>query len=320
MTTSASKLLPSIYCSAEWHLRKNPRAIAIYNLGLRLTEGGNNDFFMSQPQLANYFGWCIKAIRKAFNLLTKSGLLVLVAKGRGGDVRQQDFANRYRMLTHSELSTNGEHICYVKPERPRAQNDPRSKDTSGTKGAEPQGIKDRSPRAQLTTLVSDLSTKYLASDGAENRALLPFFEEDGYTADDWVREEFEQKLEIVHSLPQQLTTWIATLKPLALPTPLSEEDAVAAFDGVNVRLFISGYAKGDERLHGCARLFGQSRGSDWFLLDYERIWRLEQKYGAGTSVAVAQKILDLVGLDDVHPITVASFIWNHIADQLHDAG
>ena len=106
MATTAS---PSIYCSAEWHLRTNPRATAIYSLALRLTEGGNNEFFMSQPQLANYFGWCVKAVRKAFNLLTKSGLLVLVAKGRGGDVRQQNFANRYRVLTHSELSITGEH-------------------------------------------------------------------------------------------------------------------------------------------------------------------------------------------------------------------
>jgi hypothetical protein len=319
MTTTASKLLPSIYCSAEWHLRKNPRAIAIYNLGLRLTEGGTNDFFMSQPQLANYFGWCIKAIRKAFNLLTKSGLLVLVAKGRGGDVRQQDFANRYRVLTHSELSGNGEHACYVKPERPRAQNDPRSKETSGTKGTEPQGTKDRSPRAQLTTLVSDLSTKYLASDSAENRALRAYSKEDGYTADDWVREEFEQKLEIVHSLPQQLTTWIASLKPLALPSPLSEKDAAAAFAGVNDALFISGPAIEGEDLHGAARLFGTARGSHWSLLDYQRIWALDQKFGAGTSVAVAQKILELMKRDEWHPISIDSFIWNHIADQLIDA-
>jgi hypothetical protein len=37
---------PRIYCSAEWHLRKNPRAIAIYTLALRLTKGGKEEFLV----------------------------------------------------------------------------------------------------------------------------------------------------------------------------------------------------------------------------------------------------------------------------------
>lgn len=118
---------PAIHCSAEWHLRKNPRACAIYNVALRLSNG-SKQFFLSQPQVAKYFGWSLSAVKSAFRTLQESGLFVLIHKGKGGDVRSRNFANVYEVINHADLSQKEE--CYVKPEKgPRAKNDPRSKKT-----------------------------------------------------------------------------------------------------------------------------------------------------------------------------------------------
>jgi hypothetical protein len=106
---------PAIYCSSEWHLRDNPRAFMMYSLALRLTEGGKNDFFLSQPQLAQYFGWDVKTVRAAFRALLKSGLFKLLRGGRGGN-GQANFANVYSVLTHSALSRTGQHPCWALPE------------------------------------------------------------------------------------------------------------------------------------------------------------------------------------------------------------
>jgi hypothetical protein len=47
MATPASKIPPSIHCSSEWHLQDNPRAATIYNLALRLSNGGEAAFYLS---------------------------------------------------------------------------------------------------------------------------------------------------------------------------------------------------------------------------------------------------------------------------------
>src|SRR5580698_2301990 len=93
---------PRIHCSAEWHLRESPRAIAIYNLALRLTGGGKREFMLSQPQLATYFDWDIKTVRDAFVALRKTGLFKLLRGGTGGE-GQANFANVYAVITHSKL-------------------------------------------------------------------------------------------------------------------------------------------------------------------------------------------------------------------------
>ena len=93
---------PRIHCSAEWHLRESPRAIAIYHLALRLTGGGKREFMLSQPQLATYFDWDIKTVRDAFVALRGSGLFKLLRGGTGGD-GQANFANVYGVITHSKL-------------------------------------------------------------------------------------------------------------------------------------------------------------------------------------------------------------------------
>jgi hypothetical protein len=93
---------PRIHCSSEWHLRESPRAIAIYHLALRLTKGGKDEFFLSQPQLATYFDWDIKTVREAFAALRESGLFKLLRGGFGGE-GQANFANVYAVITHSKL-------------------------------------------------------------------------------------------------------------------------------------------------------------------------------------------------------------------------
>lgn len=160
---------PSIYCCGEWHLRKNPRAIAIYNLALRLSNG-SKAFFLSQPQVAQYFDWSLSAVKYAFRVLEKSGLFVLTQKGRGGDVRCENFANVYQVRTHNELPKDG-NTCWVKPEkRPRVKNDPRSENSQGGKRPEkrpaPRVENDPSPRVKNDPLVVDLSSKKSSSSDA----------------------------------------------------------------------------------------------------------------------------------------------------------
>ena len=43
---------------------------------------------------------------------------------------------------------------------------------------------------------------------------------------------------------------------------------------------------------------------------------MEETYGAGTRKALAEKVEDLVKHDDLHRVTIQSFAWNHLADQL----
>ncbi len=162
-----TSLGPSIHCNAEWHLRDNPRAIGIYTLAMHLTKDTEGaTFFLSQPQIAKFFGWSLTAVKAAFRLLKKSGLFMLVTKGRGGDVRCADFANAYMVRTHAELPKDGK-PCYVKPEKvPRAENDPRSKDTLGVKRPSPRAENSPSPRAENDPLVYEESTKKSSSSDA----------------------------------------------------------------------------------------------------------------------------------------------------------
>ena len=80
---------PFIHCSSGWHLRGNPRAFLIYDLALRLTDGGKSAFYLSNRQLAKYFGWDVKTVRAAFVALRKSGLFKLLRSGRRGRRRPQ---------------------------------------------------------------------------------------------------------------------------------------------------------------------------------------------------------------------------------------
>jgi hypothetical protein len=121
-----------------------------------------------------------------------------------------------------------------------------------------------------------------------------------------VNRQLDEEDEIIASLAQSLTAWVANLKLLSLPrVPLAEADAVAAFTVVN-----------DLLLCGAAWTSKPARGSFWSLLDYERIWALEETFGVGTCKALAEKVEDLVKHDDLHRVTIQSFAWNHLADQL----
>jgi hypothetical protein len=102
-----------IHCNAEWHLRENQRAYLIYTIALRIAKG-TGSFFVSQPRLAEFFGWDLKTVRAAFKALRDSGLLTLLRGGRGGD-GQASFANVYSVTTHAKLS-KFEHPCRPLPE------------------------------------------------------------------------------------------------------------------------------------------------------------------------------------------------------------
>ena len=102
MTTADDKR-PPIYCSSEWHVRDDPRAFMIYSIALHLTEGGKNEFYLSQGQLAHYLGWNIKTVRSAFRALRQAGMFTLVRRGYGGN-GLANFASVYSVIPHSKLA------------------------------------------------------------------------------------------------------------------------------------------------------------------------------------------------------------------------
>ena len=91
-----------IHCSSEWHMRNNPRAFLIYSIALRLTDGGQNEFYLSQAKLAPHLEWDRKTVRKAIRALCDAGLFKLLRRGKGGN-GTPDLANVYRVIPHSKL-------------------------------------------------------------------------------------------------------------------------------------------------------------------------------------------------------------------------
>ena len=83
-------------------MRNDPRAFMIYSLALRLTDGGKNEFYLSQVQVARYFGWDRKTVREAFRTLCAAGLFKLIRSGRGGAGIPKT-ASVYRVIPHSQL-------------------------------------------------------------------------------------------------------------------------------------------------------------------------------------------------------------------------
>ena len=96
--------LAGLLCSSEWHLRRNPRAIAIYTLALHVTKGGRKPFFCSVRQVAKYFGWGFSSTSEAFKECEDQGLFVRLTTGHGGRIGREDCANTYRVATHSTLA------------------------------------------------------------------------------------------------------------------------------------------------------------------------------------------------------------------------
>jgi hypothetical protein len=96
--------LAGLLCSSEWHLRRNPRAIAIYVLALHVTKGGRKPFFCSVRQVAKYFGWGFSSTSEAFKECEDQGLFVRLTTGHGGRIGRDDCANTYRVVTHSTLA------------------------------------------------------------------------------------------------------------------------------------------------------------------------------------------------------------------------
>lgn len=94
-------------------MRDDPRAFLIYSVALRLTDSGQNEFYLSQSQLARYFGWDRKTVREAIRALCKAGLFKLLRSGRGGN-GTPDLANVYRVIPHSKLVGVGHCVATAK--------------------------------------------------------------------------------------------------------------------------------------------------------------------------------------------------------------
>src|SRR5262249_43324241 len=96
------------YCSAEWHLRKTPRAAALHSWALRVSETdeqGNKYFWVSYRQIHAYFGWSTEAIAKAFKKLATTGLFKLVRQGNEIE------SSKYVVLTHEQLPEEKKAEC-----------------------------------------------------------------------------------------------------------------------------------------------------------------------------------------------------------------
>jgi hypothetical protein len=128
----------------------------------------------------------------------------------------------------------------------------------------------------------------------------------GYDPDDSLRQLYDDEQAILHSIPPGLTQWASRLHPLLPSVPLAETDAAKAFEAMSQLL-----------ANGAAQLFATARGSTSTLIDYDVIWALDEKYGTGTTEALAREILRRgVGEGHSYPISVRTFVWNHLAEQL----
>jgi hypothetical protein len=138
--------------------------------------------------------------------------------------------------------------------------------------------------------------------GADRAGLMTF----GYDSDDPYGQLLRDEDEIISTIREALTQWVKQLRPLP-PFPrkeLTEDEAARAFHAVSELL-----------LNGAAKLFGTARASTSTLVDYDRVWDLEQKYGPGTTAALAKAII-AHGVGDSHSyaISVRTFVWTHLCD------
>ena len=148
---------PPIYCGSEWHVRDNPRAFMIYSLALRLTEGGKNEFYVSQAQLAHYLGWNIKTVRAAFGALRQAGMFTLVRRGYGGN-GLANFASVYRVIPHSKLASTDK--CWPTNADTGQEHHKSTAQGGGVKtGSYPLPATGSYPLPTTGTLVSDQSPK-----------------------------------------------------------------------------------------------------------------------------------------------------------------
>lgn len=103
-------LSTAFHCSADWHLAKLGKYVAlVHALALRV-QGDDGFFYGSAPQVAEYFGADDKAIRKAFDTLTETGFFEEV------EVREGQ-STVYRALRHVEWAEKYPGQCAVKRER-----------------------------------------------------------------------------------------------------------------------------------------------------------------------------------------------------------
>jgi hypothetical protein len=152
-------------------------------------------------------------------------------------------------------------------------------------------------------MCGEASDKILSLNESKNdiyRRNASSFSPENDLTDEWIQRLIHHEEEIVQSLPFGLTHFVSTLHPLTIPIPVTESAAVVAFNRVNELL-----------LNGAARLFGTKRGSNSYLLDFQRIWDLDEVYGFGTAESLAEQV---VASCDSH----RAWIWGYLVDQLCD--
>lgn len=108
-----SPKLAGLHCSAEWHLRKNAKACALYSLALRITDGGKTSLHLSIRQICKYFGWGQTSVVAAFRECEDRGFFVRTSTGHGGKLGQPDFANTYEVRLHSTIARSSTSACLV---------------------------------------------------------------------------------------------------------------------------------------------------------------------------------------------------------------
>lgn len=150
---------PRIQCNAEWHLRENPRAIGIYGLALHITKA-KRPFFLSQPQVAEFFDWDLKTVRAAFKALRDSGLFTLLRKGSGSGNGHANYANVYSVTTHSNLAKD-QHPCRPLPETGTLVSKAKENNEGKTGGGSKNG---RGGLPETGTLIALPETGTLVSD------------------------------------------------------------------------------------------------------------------------------------------------------------
>jgi hypothetical protein len=134
-------------------MRRNPRAFMIYSRALRLTKGGKNQYYESQPRVAAYFGWNIKTVRKAIRALLRAGLFDLLREGRGGN-GQLNYASVYRVIKHPELR---------KADNCRPSGNDRLESHGAKDGSDPVPVFGTQSLPSTGTLVSEQSAKESSS-------------------------------------------------------------------------------------------------------------------------------------------------------------
>jgi hypothetical protein len=306
--------LAGLYCRASWHLRENPRAIAIYDLAIQLSNGGATAFYCSIRQLASYFGWSKDGVSAALAECEAQGFLVRTRTGQGGRPGQPDFANEYEVRTHAQVAAFGEHCC-LKDDTTRPAKQDRSVKRTALKNRTgvscstgllcPDTQHSTCPAGQDSVFDLESSMKSTTESTNEQRDARHFQNQNpgqGEAASNertWADDALEEELELMRSLHPELVTWVAAQQPLKTPLTVVE--------GGDGSPLILPYTEGDGEYTEASASENYERVLKILydnqivaqvhvihlsmFIDYSLIWDLDIAYGQCTSVRLAEMVL-----------------------------